>query len=169
MGHMNLPKDAGAKYASKLTNSIRRSARHIFPCDRQNPKKEVRKAFHRGSNSSCRQHIRQHYERYKDGCEALGISLSNWCIPRQIWNDMQSQAAKASKKQTTLDNMLVKTPSRAEFTKEAVLEAVTRFVVCDDQVSFSTMAMGLGKLTMFPGHSRSHSPASHCSRTVWLR
>ncbi|KAJ8579841.1 hypothetical protein M405DRAFT_717986, partial [Rhizopogon salebrosus TDB-379] len=43
-----------------------------------------RKAFHLGSNSSCRQHIRSHYEFYKARCRELGIRENHYAMPREM-------------------------------------------------------------------------------------
>ncbi|KAG1722759.1 hypothetical protein EDB19DRAFT_1605040, partial [Suillus lakei] len=42
------------------------------------------KAFHVGSNSSCWQHIRSHYEVYKSKCEELGLKENHHAIPCNI-------------------------------------------------------------------------------------
>ncbi|KIM58355.1 hypothetical protein SCLCIDRAFT_55519, partial [Scleroderma citrinum Foug A] len=43
-----------------------------------------RKAFHLGSNSSCRQHIRIHYEEYQQRCVEGGIPENDHAVPREI-------------------------------------------------------------------------------------
>jgi hypothetical protein len=50
-----------------------------------------RKAFHKGGNSSCRQHIRQHYSIYKEQCEKADVPLNHWAIPRNIWAAMEEE------------------------------------------------------------------------------
>ncbi|KAG1728189.1 uncharacterized protein EDB91DRAFT_1023096, partial [Suillus paluster] len=42
------------------------------------------KMFHVGSNSSCWQHIRSHYELYKSRCEELGLQEHHHAIPCDI-------------------------------------------------------------------------------------
>ncbi|KAI0244896.1 hypothetical protein BJV78DRAFT_1099984, partial [Lactifluus subvellereus] len=49
----------------------------------------TQKAFLKGGNSSCRQHIRQHWEVYKKKCEEASIPIHHWAIPRDIWNKME--------------------------------------------------------------------------------
>jgi hypothetical protein len=44
----------------------------------------MRKAFHKGGNSSNRFHIRQHYEIYKERCEKGKIPINHWAIPLNI-------------------------------------------------------------------------------------
>jgi hypothetical protein len=46
---------------------------------------------------------------------------------------MEEEKSKG-KKQTKIDNMLVKSTAPSEFTREGVLCAVAQFVACDDQV-----------------------------------
>lgn len=92
-----------------------------------------RKAFHTGSNTSCRQHARQHFDLYKSLCEKAGISTHHWAIPRPIWADMQA-GRKKHKKQMTLDSVVQKRRGPKEFTREGLLHAVTQWVACDDQV-----------------------------------
>ncbi|KIM62813.1 hypothetical protein SCLCIDRAFT_83566, partial [Scleroderma citrinum Foug A] len=43
-----------------------------------------RKAFYTGSNSSCRQHIRSHYELYKVRCAEKGLSEHHHALPRTL-------------------------------------------------------------------------------------
>ncbi|KAG1771364.1 hypothetical protein EV702DRAFT_934504, partial [Suillus placidus] len=43
-----------------------------------------RKTFHVGSNSSCRQHIRGHYDVYKKKCAELGICENHHALPRAL-------------------------------------------------------------------------------------
>ncbi|KIJ89855.1 hypothetical protein K443DRAFT_36633, partial [Laccaria amethystina LaAM-08-1] len=54
-------------------------------------KSGMRKAFHTGSNSSCRQHIRQHYAIYQERCKAANILEHHWAIPRIIWKKMEDE------------------------------------------------------------------------------
>ncbi|KAH9034562.1 hypothetical protein EDB85DRAFT_1813632, partial [Lactarius pseudohatsudake] len=44
----------------------------------------LRKSFFTGSNSTCRQHIRQHYEMYSQQCKENGIMESEQCVPIAI-------------------------------------------------------------------------------------
>lgn len=52
-----------------------------------------RKVFHLGSNSSCRQHIRGHYEFYQAECKELGITEHHYAIPCELL-DSQSNGSK---------------------------------------------------------------------------
>ncbi|KAH9920794.1 uncharacterized protein B0H18DRAFT_858789, partial [Fomitopsis serialis] len=44
----------------------------------------LRKAFFLGANSTCRQHIQQHWLAYKTACEAANIEPNHRCIPRDV-------------------------------------------------------------------------------------
>jgi hypothetical protein len=94
-----------------------------------------RKAFHTGGNSSCRSHIRQHYELYKDLCKQENIPEQHWAIPRSIWKEMEEsqREKKPGPKQRTLD--FIKEGAPRSFTRENLLHAMTQFIAVDDQVS----------------------------------
>jgi hypothetical protein len=134
-------KAVGASCASKYdADPIRRFV--IYSFCREDPKIEktgIRKAFHLGSNSSCRQHIRQHYEIYRARCESQNIPVQQQAIPRPIWKAMNA-AKEKGKQQATLDETFAKMPAllRKEFSKQAAVDAVTRLIVLDDQVSTLT-------------------------------
>jgi hypothetical protein len=98
-----------------------------------------RKAFLTGGNSSCRQHIRQHYTIYQQRCIEENIPEHHWAMPRPLWRKMEDE--KRGKKegpgtQRTLDGLLVEKSEKSAlvFTRENVLHAVTQFVAVDDQV-----------------------------------
>ena len=94
--------------------------------------KGLRRAFFTGSNTSCRAHIRGHYQIYKERCEVDGIKMKEHCIPRKL---LKSQSAgSGALSQTTLDNA-VEPKTTKEFSKDAILHAVAQLVACDDQVS----------------------------------
>ncbi|KAF9222251.1 hypothetical protein BS17DRAFT_669368, partial [Gyrodon lividus] len=50
-----------------------------------------RKAFHVGGNSSCRQHIRGHYELYRERCAEEKIEENHHAIPRDVLNELQEK------------------------------------------------------------------------------
>jgi len=95
-----------------------------------------RKAFHTGGNSSCRAHIRQHYDLYKDLCKQANITEQHWAIPRLIWREMEAarRGKKPGPKQRTLE-FIAKDDAPLTFTHENLLHVVTQFVAVDDQVS----------------------------------
>ena len=96
--------------------------------------KGLRKTFFTGSNSSCRQHIRQHYDLYKKRCEDEKIPLNHRAIPPQVLKEMETSRT-AGKKQSTLDGIVTTVAPLKEFSRDGLLEAVAKFVACDDQVS----------------------------------
>jgi len=94
------------------------------------------KAFHKGGNSSCRLHIRQHYKLYKEKCEKEDIPMNHWAIPRDIWKAMEEK--KASEKQGKEKEQQILTfetvTGPREFTRLNVLEAVAKLIASNDQV-----------------------------------
>jgi hypothetical protein len=98
-------------------------------------KQGKRKAFHVGGNSSCRAHIRRHYQLYKQRCKDGNIPENHHAMPRALWKELQ-EARKNPKamQQGKLDGAFKATKGPVEFTREGVLHAVAQFVACDDQV-----------------------------------
>jgi hypothetical protein len=94
--------------------------------------KGVRKAFFSGSNTSCRQHIRQHYTIYQQRCREEGLTENYRAVPPQIIK--QRELSKSPKKQTTLNDIVIKEKRPAEFSQEGILEVVAKLITCDDQV-----------------------------------
>ena len=99
-----------------------------------------RKAFHKESNSSCRLHIRQHYEVYVEKCKKANRPVHHWAIPRSIWRVMEEEKEAAKRGQLTqeqqqqrLDFPAVTGPR--EFTRAGVLHAVTKLIATNCQVS----------------------------------
>ena len=86
------------------------------------------RAFHVGSNLSCRQHIQSHFEIYKAGCMAKGLKVHHHAMP---WNLLKKNLKKGQK---TLVQASQKVSKLKEFLREGVLKAVAEFVICDDQV-----------------------------------
>jgi hypothetical protein len=95
------------------------------------PKKSLKDCFLLGSNSTCRGHIAiYHSEEYKKWCEAATppIKLNFRCIPQEA-----GAKDKSEKQQSVLTFSKVKATA-TEFTREALLDAVAKLIVCDDQV-----------------------------------
>ncbi|KAF8222274.1 hypothetical protein L208DRAFT_994729, partial [Tricholoma matsutake] len=67
--------------------------RWCLPC-KMNEKtvkaKGLRKTFLTGSNSSCHQHIRQHYDLYKQKCDDNNIPMNYRAIPPHILKEMEA-------------------------------------------------------------------------------
>lgn len=95
--------------------------------------KGLRKAFFSGSNTSCRQHIRQHYAIYQQRCLEQNLTENYRAVPPPILKERE--AAKKPKTQTNLDGIVIKETRPAEFSREGILEAVAKLITCDDQVS----------------------------------
>jgi hypothetical protein len=92
-----------------------------------------RSAFFTGGNSTCRAHIRCHYNEYQTRCKEGGIPENHHAIPREILKKIEEEKLNG-KKQVKIDNMLEKSTAPQVFTREGVLHAVAQFVACDDQV-----------------------------------
>lgn len=92
----------------------------------------LRHAFHLGGNSSCRQHIRSHYEVYQRKCQEERIPENHYAVPRDVMRAREK--GKNLTRQKTLDDMLETASKPKEFSRANVLKAVAEFVVCDDQV-----------------------------------
>jgi hypothetical protein len=94
----------------------------------------LRKAFFCGSNTSCRQHIRQHYTIYQQRCSEQSLTENHRAIPPYILRERE-EAKKPKKKQTNLDAIVVKEKRATDFSREGILEAVAKLIACDDQVN----------------------------------
>jgi len=97
--------------------------------------KGLRKAFFSGSNTSCRQHIRQHYTIYQQRCKEQDITENYRAVPPQILREREAAKETTKKPQTNLDGIVIKAKRPAEFTRDRILEAVAKLIACDDQVS----------------------------------
>lgn len=96
--------------------------------------KGLKKTFFTGSNSSCRQHIRQHYDLYKKQCEDGKIPLNHRAIPPPILKSIMAGKDPKILEQKKLDGVVVKRERVKEFSCDHMLDAVAKFVTCDDQV-----------------------------------
>ena len=97
-------------------------------------KENLKKAFFTGGNSSCRAHIRQHYEIYKVRCKDGNIPVNHHAIPRNIFRQMKEDKKRKGGTQATLDRMLEKTAEVKTYSREGATHAIAQFVACDDQV-----------------------------------
>ena len=84
-----------------------------------------RRAFHVGSNSLCWQHLRGHFDIYKERCKEKGIRMNHHVIPRELVKKHAKSGA-----QQTLEDAFQKAAVK-EFSRDEVLKAVTKFVICD--------------------------------------
>lgn len=99
-----------------------------------------RKAFHKGGNSSCRTHIRQHYGLYVEKCEEANIPMHHWATPRDIWRVMEEEKeaekqGRLMKKQQQQQLSFQTVTGPREFTRAGVLHAVTKLIATNNQVS----------------------------------
>ena len=91
------------------------------------------KAFFCGSNTTCHQHLCQHYAIYQQQCKEQGLTGNYQAVPPQILKERE--AMKSPKKQMMLDGIVTKEKHPAEFSQDGILEAVAKLIACDDQVS----------------------------------
>lgn len=99
-----------------------------------------RKAFHKGGNSSCRAHLRQHYELYKTRCAEKDIPINHWSIPRDIWKVMEEEKeaekkGRLTKKQEQQRLTFQTITGPRDFTRGGVLNAVAKLIATNNQVS----------------------------------
>ena len=102
-------------------------------------KKGLQAAFITGGNSTCRYHVRKHYNVYSTKCKEAGIAEHHWAVDHNVWEAMQAKAAgKVGKTQSKIDAMFGKGSLLKEFTRDSILYAIVQFVVCNNQVSLDT-------------------------------
>lgn len=94
----------------------------------------LRKAFHIGGNSSCRQHLRQHWQLYEKMCKENSIPVNHWAVPRGIWREKKAEKVGEPTEQSIIGFEKITGPR--EFTREGVLEAVAKLIATDDQVKY---------------------------------
>lgn len=95
----------------------------------------IKKAFFKGSNSSCRQHIRQHYDIYQQRCKDLSILESEHAVPRHIFAARKSASLTPSQS-PSISELFGKGQGPRDFSRELVLERVATFIVTSNQVCF---------------------------------
>ena len=94
--------------------------------------KGLRTTFFMGSNSSCCQHICQHYNFYKQKCSEENILMNHRAIPPSTLKEMQ-ESTRLKNKQSTLKGVIVTGPHPTMFTWDGLLDAVAKFMARDDQ------------------------------------
>lgn len=104
----------------------------------------MRKAFHVGGNSSCRQHLRQHWELYSQKCKAKNIPVNHWAIPREVLKQQEAEKAQITQEKLRFD----KVTGPREFTREGVVAAVGKLISTDDQVSFTMNNISKANITL---------------------
>jgi hypothetical protein len=104
-------------------------------------KKNIRKSFFTGSNSTCRQHIRQHYEFYSQKCKEKGIEESERCVPIPVLQARKEAAKRQGQVmvQTRVDEIFDAHNGTSKalkaFNRAGILKAVTVHIATDDQAS----------------------------------
>jgi hypothetical protein len=93
-----------------------------------------KKAFFTGGNSSCRAHICQHYEIYKERCKDGNIPENHHALPRHLYRQMKVDKKAAEGVQLMLDATLEKPLEVKVYTHDGATHAVAQFVACNDQV-----------------------------------
>jgi len=114
----------------------------------------MRKAFFKGGNSTCRFHLRQHYERYKEKCGAADVAINHWAIPRKIWQAMEeakelAEQGRKTKKQAQQLLAFESVVGPREFTRGGTLHAVAKLISTNNQVGGSYILKKM-KLTRVP-------------------
>lgn len=99
------------------------------------------KMFYTGGNSSCRAHIWQHYELYKQCCKDKDIHENHHVLPHQLWKQLEEiKHNPKAKSQAKLDGAFEMVDQPLHIMWEGVIEAVGKFVACDDQVSVQSIS-----------------------------
>jgi hypothetical protein len=134
--------DVGVLFASKLPHyNYMEMHTYLTRIDQDFVKAHgTRKAFHKGGNSSCRTHIRQHYDIYKKKCEKANIPINHWAIPRDIWKTMEEEKeaeeqGRLTKKQQQQQLIFKTVTGPHEFTRAGTLYAVTKLIATNNEVS----------------------------------
>jgi hypothetical protein len=98
----------------------------------------MRKAFHKGGNSSNRFHIRQHYDIYKERCEKGKIPMNHWATPPNIVKATKAAevAAQGVKEQGQQPLGFKAIIGPREFTRAGTLHAVANLIATNNQVIF---------------------------------
>lgn len=66
-------------------------------------------------------------------CNEADVPVNHWAIPRDVWKEMEAaKEAKAKLVQKRLAFEVVSLPK--EFTRDGILQQVTKFIAVDDQV-----------------------------------
>ena len=109
----------GACCANKLNIADNKRIKYSHVFFRINPNivnsksKGIHKALFCGSNTSCRQHLHQHYTVYQQWCHEQGIMENYWAVPPHILKERED--AKKPKRQTKLDEVVVKEKRPVDF------------------------------------------------------
>jgi hypothetical protein len=98
--------------------------------EKRRPKRTLRQCFLKGRNSTCRGHIASnHFEEYERLCKAMKVKVNHRCIPEAV---VLARKVKGKEKVPTQSKL--EFGKVVEFTREGTLEAVAKFIACDNQV-----------------------------------
>jgi hypothetical protein len=103
---------------------------------RKDPKliqtKSLHKAFLIRGNSTCQNHICQHYEYYHKCCKEEGIEENECCIPPEVLKAHKSKSEVVV--QSKLNMTAGAESAQKQFSRGRTHHVVTQFVACDDHV-----------------------------------
>ena len=102
----------------------------------------MRAAFFLGGNSTCRTHIRKHYEIYKARCQDGNIPENHRALSQDLYEQMKMDKKATGGAQLTLDTVLVKPSDAKLYTRDGATHTVAQFVACDDQVCVMVVQHG---------------------------
>jgi hypothetical protein len=122
-------------YIYIYTHHFSRDATEKAIKEKRTPAKSFKQCLIRGSNTTCRHHIRSiHFEEYKSRVEAATpkLELHHATIPKWYSNQLKKELDKEGEKQQTLLNF--KPKQQVVSTKEGRLSAIAEFIVIENQV-----------------------------------
>jgi hypothetical protein len=107
-----------------------RTATEKALAEKRRPERTLRQCFFKGGNSTCRGHIASnHFEEYERLCKAMKVKVNHRCIPEVVAHARKVKGKEKVPMQSKLEFGKV-----VEFTREGTLEAVAKFIACDNQV-----------------------------------
>jgi hypothetical protein len=111
------------------------------PNEREKKNVNKRDAFLAGSTSTCRGHIRQHYDIYLARCKKEDLQPYPYAMPRDLWKKLQEEEKAKGSGEQKIDGLFPRAPLVNEFSRDEALHAVAQLIVCDDQVSYTTVPL----------------------------
>ena len=100
--------------------------------EKRRPERTLRQCFLKGGNSTCCMHIASnHFEEYERLCKAMKVKVNHRCIPEALG---LARKAKGKGKEKASTQSKLEFGKAVEFTREGILEAVAKFIACDNQV-----------------------------------
>jgi hypothetical protein len=102
--------------------------------EKRTPAKSFKQCLIRGSNTTCRHHIRSvHFEEYKSRVDAAipKLEVHHATMPKWYLSQLNKEDEKEGEMQTTLK---FKSKEQVVSTKEGRLKAIAEFIVIENQV-----------------------------------